>query len=160
MRSILVGMMGLSLLAMSTGCPSDNNNTPDAGSCTCTPPKAEQVSYDHVSSGLGAENAQDALDELAARPVAEAPIEGRLQLVDTAVTNTGAALILLSQPCPQPTDIALGGGCGLMSTPGTKLLATTLTAAPNAGYSCNYEQPAGNMEQVHITVMCLHKAGQ
>lgn len=153
MRCIaLVGMMGLSMLA---GCPSDNNSQPDAGNCSCAPPTALQVTYDKTSSMLGATNVQDAVDELAARPLPEAPIEGRLEFVDQAVTNTGITLPAFEQPCPHPTDIALGGGCGPMFAAGTRLLGTTLEAH---GYGCNYEQPASNTEAPHITVMCLHKA--
>jgi len=147
--------LSLVVLGVVGGCDDDDPALPDAGSCTCEPPTAVEVTYDKASSPLGADNVQDAVDELAARPLAEAPVAGRLQLVSAEVDNPGLSFITVSLSCPAAGDIAIGGACGPLLTPGAQLRGTGLDTN---SYGCIYEQPVGNTDKPFLSVMCLHQA--
>lgn len=151
--SSLMGVVLFGTVALvGAGCPSDDDDggaRADSGQCECPTPTALQVSYDKTSSQLGADNVQDAVDELAARP-AEPPLAGRLTRIAVQVDNSGMEFLNISLSCPAATDVALGGGCGLIS--GATLTSTSLG---ENRYSCNYKQLMGTVEKPLLTVMCL-----
>ncbi len=69
-RVALVGILGGLVMA---ACDRD----PEGADCVCQPQTALETAFDNASSTLGADNVQDALDELAARP-----LPGRTYLTD------------------------------------------------------------------------------
>src|SRR5262245_23646847 len=76
-------------LLVAAACSDNGTSQADAqGACTCT---AERVSYDHSTSTLGANNVQDAVDELAARPIPEPPVGPRIQTIVVPFTLTDQA---------------------------------------------------------------------
>jgi hypothetical protein len=145
-------MASLVCLALLAGCPGDDDQPQvDGGQCSCPAPTAQKVTYDPASSMLGAENVQDALDELATRPKeAEPPLTGRLTRLTATPDNPGLVNQDFQIKCPAG-DIALGGGCGLLLD--GKLNNTFLMAD---GYACAYDQPQGNTNKPTIQVMCFH----
>jgi hypothetical protein len=149
-------VLGLTLLI--AGCPADDNDQDAAAQCTCQPETALQTSYDNASSGLGAENVQDALDELADRPIAELPIGGRLQMIQQTLPNDGSVRPQPELDCPDMEhDIALSGTCGAVE--GATLRGSgLLNGATVASFFCSYEQPAGNTDDILVTILCLRNA--
>lgn len=143
--------LGIGLLI--AGCSSDTGSD---GSCSCEPKAALETKYDNMSSMLGAENVQDALDELAARPVAEAPVGPRMIIVEEETPNTGADVISANGGCPdQAHDVALGGACIMPPLPGVALVGSILG---EGGYACKWRQPMGNTDPVTVQVRCLLNA--
>jgi hypothetical protein len=77
----------------------------------CEPETALETPYDNRSSTLGAENVQDAVDELAARPVAEAPLAGRLFLRGwNELTDPTTPNVIVTSECDS-TAIAISVQC-------------------------------------------------
>jgi hypothetical protein len=151
MRALLASLMFVAACDGSSATAADS-----ATSCTC---KALGVSFDKTSSGLGAMNVQDALDELAARPVAEAPVGGRIQTVVKTFPNPGTkGGVSQTLDCPDPAhDIALGGACGFVDN--ATLGETIITNdASHASYACSWLQPNGSPSNMRVTVVCLTKA--
>ncbi len=87
MRKIFVGVIVAVAFA---GCGESNDVTPLDGSCSCSTAPAVEVAFDNASSMLGASNVQDAIDELASRPVAEVPVGSRIEtLSQSSRTEAG-----------------------------------------------------------------------
>jgi hypothetical protein len=77
--------------------------------CPCPPQTALETSFDNASSTLGAENVQDALDELAARPVA-----GRMYVTDWQYIDATLAGVSIGVLCNDSmNDIPLSVTCEL-----------------------------------------------
>lgn len=160
--SRMTSLSGAVLLLCLVGCPGngdDDQPLADSGQCQCPTPTAVTTTYDNQSSQLGAENVQDALDELAARPVAEAPVAGRIEKVVMKVDNPGTANLDLKVSCPRLTDIAIGGGCGQIIDSGASLQGFELQRASvdfPAAQRCMYAQPPGpKANQIELSVLCL-----
>ncbi len=88
------------------GCDRD----PSGADCVCEPQTALETPFDNGPSGLGAENVQDALDELAARPLA-----GRLYFTNwfsaDPVMTPGVGV---GTTCDEnPGHVALSASCEL-----------------------------------------------
>jgi hypothetical protein len=82
----------------------------DASSQSCRA-TALDVDYDNSYGGLGAENVQDAIDELAARPLAEEPLERRMYFSGGEGVFGGApGLYSIVAACDEG-DLALSGSC-------------------------------------------------
>lgn len=148
--------MRLSLLSIVlplalSGCPSDSGSTTDANEHTHA---ALETTYDRTSSTLGAANVQDALDELAARPIAEAPLASRLELVVETFPNNKQTLQNEHARCPDEAhDIALSGSCFGASV---SSIATTLLGVST--YECRINQTAGSTDMLEVRVLCLRNA--
>ena len=146
------------LLALSVVACSDNGNNPqiDAqGACTCT---AEGVSYDHTTSSLGAANVQDAVDELAARPIPEPPVGPRIKtiVVPFTVTNQPPGGIEKSAACDnEARDIVLGGACGFVSSSNPLVSTAINNSSTEAKFTCGYTVPATVSATSSVTVVCL-----
>jgi hypothetical protein len=148
----------LPLLVIATGC-SDNggSTTSDAASCSCT---ALQVAFDKTSSMLGASNVQDAIDEVAARPIAEPPVGDRIKTIVQVFPNPGTmGGVEQTLACPDPRhDVALGGACGGGGTR-AQLVETRINNDTNvASYTCGWSQPTGGSDAMRVTVVCLTQA--
>jgi hypothetical protein len=77
---------------------------------------ALEVDYDNSYGGLGAENVQDAIDELAARPLAEEPLERRMYFSRSAGVFGGEpGLYSIVAACDEG-DLAISGSCGTNKT--------------------------------------------
>jgi hypothetical protein len=130
----------------------------NGAACTCT---AASVPYDHASSGLAADNVQDAVDELASRPIAEAPVDPRIKTITVPFTLTSqpAGEISKTAACSnEATDVVLGGACGYVGTQNF-LLATTITnSQTEAKFVCSYTVPATLNATSSVTVVCLTDA--
>jgi hypothetical protein len=152
MRQVMVVVSVLALAFSACG-DDDDGATTDGGECTCPTPSAQQINFDNGTSTLGAENVQDALDELAQRPLGEPSLAGRITQMEKELDNAGGEILSGSISCPEG-DIALGGGCGFLLGGGV------LTSAGGGGgiYGCSYQQPAGNTAKPTISVMCFHPA--
>ncbi len=138
----------------------DSGNTPaDAqGACTCT---AETVSYDHATSSLGATNVQDAVDELAARPIPEPPVGPRLKtiVVPFTLTNQAPGGISKTAACPDESkDVALGGACGFVGPRNFIGSTSVLNSSTEAKFSCGYDVPETITATSSVTVVCLTNA--
>lgn len=149
------------LLALSTllvvSCSDGGQTTTDGALCAC---KAVEVAFDKTSSPLGAVNVQDAIDELAARPLPEPPIGGRLKTVVQVFPNPGTmGGVSQTVSCPDAAhDIALGGACG-GGGDNAQLQETRITNDANAAsYTCSWSQPNGGSETMRVTVVCLTQA--
>lgn len=143
-------------IAVVLGCSDSGASVADAGGYTC---KALQVSFDKNSSALGASNVQDAIDELAERPVAETPIGGRIKTIDKFFPNPGThGGVSQVAECDDPRhDLALGGACGYVD--GATLAETTLlNEEGNASYRCGWMQLEGSSTKLRVTVVCLQGA--
>jgi hypothetical protein len=143
------------LLLLFLGCD-DSPSRSDAGACAC---EAVTTSFDNASSPLGADNVQDAIDELAARPIPEAPVGSRIETITRTFANSGSAGgITRTAECPMPTrDLALGGGCSVVDT--ASLVGTAVVNdAASAAYSCSWLQSASSQTMLGVTVVCLRNA--
>ncbi len=143
-------------VVMFAACDGDGAQTNDAASCTC---KALNVSFDKTSSGLGASNVQDAIDELAARPIPEAPVGGRIQTVVRTFPNPGTkGAVSQIAECPDPShDIAIGGACSFVD--GATLVGTAINNdSTHASYLCGWLQPDGSPTNMGVSVVCLTMA--
>ncbi len=139
---------------------SDGGNTPaDAqGACTCT---AETVSYDHATSSLGATNVQDAVDELAARPIPEPPVGPRLKtiVVPFTLTNQAPGGVEKSAACDnEARDIVLGGSCGFVGSSNFLVRTDIANSTTEARFTCGYTVPATITASSLVTVVCLTNA--
>jgi hypothetical protein len=143
-------------LTMLLSCSDNAQMTADAGACMC---KAAQVSFDKASSTLGATNVQDALDELAARPIAEPPIATRIKIVDKGVPNPKTSgNVEATADCPNPGhDMAIGGGCGFVDSASINE-AVLVNDATHASYRCGWSQPTGSSTLMSVSVVCLLNA--
>lgn len=145
----------LQLLALVplVSCSDGNAVSTDAGTCAC---KAIQTSFDKGTSTLGATNVQDAIDELAARPVAEAPIGSRIRTIDKVFPNPGThGGVGQKLSCADPVhDLAIGGACGFVDN--AELVETTIeNDATRASYGCSWLQRDGSTSSMRVTVVCL-----
>lgn len=143
----------LLVFAVATGCQNDSATMPDAAA---TPQTALATFYDKSSSTLGASNVQDAIDELAARPIAEPPLGPRLQLVVKSFPkvddSTAQSEVLY---CPDKEhDIALGGSCG----GGGNMSQISDTILSASAYACRWVHPKGPDDSYEIRVRCLTNA--
>ncbi len=146
----LLGVLAVSLLVV--GCEAEDGDD----ECSCEARPALETPYDNMSSMLGAANVQDALDELAGRPVAEASVGSRLVIVEKETPNTGGEIMSANASCPDVEhDLALGGACWTQPLPGVALAGSDLG---EAGYSCTWHQPMDNVEVVKVSVRCLRNA--
>lgn len=157
-----------------SGCaaPEESGNS----MCECGFQSALQTSYDHESSTLGAENVQDAVDELAteasamatllesqdsrmaaleARPIAESAVSGRLELLAVESVNDGTALVSATANCPTTTDVPISGSCDAIPT-GSLLGTAIVFNATQAAFQCVWSQPLGTTDALRVRVMCLH----
>jgi hypothetical protein len=145
----------LALLVIASACSDDGGSTTsDASSCLC---KALEVAFDKSSSTLGATNVQDAIDEIAARPAAEAPVGGRIKTLVQVFPNPGTmGGVTQTLSCSDPAhDLALGGACGGGGT-NAQLRETRINNDTNmASYTCAWSQPTGGTEAMRVTVVCL-----
>src|SRR5262249_12313923 len=147
----------LPLLIFVVACDGSSTSTSDAtAACNC---KALNVSFDKASSGLGAANVQDAIDELAARPLPEPAVGGRIQTIIKAFPNPGThGGITLTADCADTAhDVALGGACGF-DFGGTIVETRVTNDETHASYTCGWDQPTGGTQNVSVTVVCLTKA--
>ena len=128
----------------------------DAGTCSCA---AATTTFDNTSSALGAENVQDAVDELAARPIAEPPVGSRIETITRVFTNPGTAgAVTQVASCPMPArDLALGGACGFVFN-GLLVETRISNEASQASYACGWDQPSGGTGNMTVTVVCLRNA--
>jgi hypothetical protein len=143
------------LLLLFLGCD-DSPSRSDAGACAC---EAVTTSFDNASSSLGADNVQDAIDELAARPIPEAPVGSRIETITRTFANSGSAGgVSRTADCPDPAhDLALGGGCSFAD--GANLVATGVSNdATHASFSCSWVQDAPSQTMLAVTVVCLRNA--
>lgn len=143
----------LGLLVVVVAC-SDDGGSMDAAV------RALDVAFDKSSSTLGATNVQDALDELAQRPVAEAPVGPRIKTVVDVKPNPGTAgTALHTASCPDPVhDLALGGACPFGGD-GAELAGSDLSNDTNlAQYTCAWRQPSGASGNMRAVVTCLTAA--
>src|SRR5688572_31677801 len=104
MRTLVVALAVLPGI-LSSACERD----PQGADCVCQPQTALGTPFDNGSSMLGAGNVQDALDELAARPLA-----GSMYFTDWSEGEpaAGVAGFVISRPCnDNPGDIALSVTC-------------------------------------------------
>lgn len=138
-------------LFLLTGCPSDNNSTTEDAQHAHS---AIETKYDKTSSMLGADNVQDALDELATRREGEPPLASRLELVVKTFKNNGKDFQYDSADCPDKDhDLALSGSCGRL--PFTTISSTELA---QAAFACAMHQPPGTTEDLEVRVLCLRNA--
>ena len=155
-----VRFLCLVVLSVAAACSDDGNNAQiDAqGACTCT---AEGVSYDHTSSNLGAANVQDAVDELAARPIPEPAVGPRIRTIVVPFTLTDQAPGGISKTAAcsdESKDIVLGGACGYVG-PRNFLGSTSIVNSSNeAKFSCGYDVPETISATSSVTVVCLSNA--
>lgn len=141
-----------SVLALAVG--ACNGSDTAGGACECEQ-TALATAYDHASSSLGAENVQDAIDELAGRPT-DQPIGPRLVLIETITENDGTEFVGGGAACPdRDHDVALGGSCEVDYVLGREFLGSTLT---DLGFSCAWKQPLGSTEPLRVSVRCLRNA--
>ena len=140
--------------ALLLGACDSAGGTPDTvGQCGCESGEqtALQTRYDPSSSTLGAENVQDAIDELAARQTAEQVIAERVVRVQETAQNPGTVEFDATLDCPDPDhDLAIGGGCD-------EVIGGTLRGQGlfGGGIVCRYKQSASNTATARITVVCL-----
>lgn len=160
-----------------TGCPIDGNTT-DAGQCACPTPTAAQISYvvPDADAGISATNVEQALDQLAARPIAEPPIGSRIITLsqnvspDSSLSNTTRLIGQLS--CPDPVhDVAIGGACGehpnaltdsaaALQSAGVENGPNPVGGAARAQQFCDYKQtqPPAVGAKVGVNLVCLRNA--
>jgi hypothetical protein len=140
------------------GCPGDDNGAADSGQCMCPAPTAQQVSYDNMSSELGAENVQDAIDELEARPT-EAPVIPRLATISMQKTFPGETSGSAAANCPTPGDYAVSGFCRTFNSSNVTITGTEIVNGGGmALFACDFKQVAGTMDPITVGVVCLHAA--
>jgi hypothetical protein len=147
--------MILLMAVLAFGCNGTDAQT-DAGACSC---QAVSTSFDNASSSLGADNVQDAIDELAARPVAEPPIGERIETVTRVFSNPGTiGAVTQTAQCPTPArDLALGGACGFVFS--AALVETRIANGTNdASYACGWDQSTAGSGNMSVTVVCLRNA--
>jgi hypothetical protein len=146
-------------LFVAAACSDNGTAQTDAqGACTCT---AETVSYDHSSSTLGASNVQDAVDELAARPIPEPPIGPRVKtiVVPFTLTDQAPGIISKAAACPnESVDVVLGGACGAVGTTNYLLRTDIANSSTEAKFSCGYAIPETITATSSVTVVCLANA--
>lgn len=135
-----------------TGCPDDTTAAPDAA---VAPQTALQTPYNKQSSTLGAVNVQDAIDELAQRPIAEAAIGSRLELVVREFPNNNMTYQQELLYCPDKDhDIAMSGSCNSLAR--TAALRSTILGP--ASFYCEWSQLEGNTGNYDVRVLCLRNA--
>lgn len=143
----------IATLGAVTGCPDDTTASPDAAA---VPQTALATPYDKRSSTLGATNVQDAIDELAQRPLAEAPLVGRLEFVAKDFPNKGGVSQTEEATCPDPMhDFAISGSCRTNTNIGTTLTGFTLGESK---YVCDWRQDPRNDDHYQVWVLCLRNA--
>jgi len=150
----------LLVLSVAAACSDDGNNSPiDAqGACTCT---AETVSYDHTTSTLGANNVQDAVDELAARPIPESPVGPRIKTIVVPFTLTDQApggVEKFATCTNEATDVVLGGACGFVGSANYLGSTRIINSSTEAKFSCGYTIPETISANSSVTVVCLTNA--
>jgi hypothetical protein len=147
----------LAVIIAVTACSDGAGNEGDGGVCAC---RAIQVSFDRASSTLGAMNVQDAIDELAARPVPEAAVGGRIRTIVRTFENPGTARVEKTATCDDPAhDVALGGGCAFASTPDNSAIVRSIPRnEPEPSFTCAWSQPAGTQDTLFVYVVCLSQA--
>ncbi len=155
MRLVSLGLM------LGVAACSDNGSTPqiDAqGACTCT---AQTVSYDKSTSNLGAVNVQDAIDELAARPIPEPPVGPRIKtiVVPFTLTNQAPGGVEKFATCTnEATDVVLGGACGFVGSANYLGSTRIINSTTEAKFSCGYTIPEMITATSSVTVVCLTSA--
>lgn len=90
-------------LVIMAGC----ETTPGESECTTS---AHAVTYEPAAT-LASANVQDALDELAARPIPERPLAQRMYRRETGSFTSAAGPYSLELPCDEPGHLALSGSC-------------------------------------------------
>jgi hypothetical protein len=144
---------GLALLVTLGACSNNGSSPagPDAGTV-----RALQVSFDKATSTLGATNVQDALDELAARPIAEAPIGSRIKTIVKPMPFPGlSGSVTLMADCSDPShDVALGGACGFIDA-ATLVQTSIANDATHASFVCGWSKAGPGAGNTSVTVVCL-----
>jgi hypothetical protein len=155
LRNLIVSLFLVSI----AGCPDESKTEPtsDAAPHTHSLQSALQTPYDKASSKLGADNVQDALDELAERPLAEAPLGMRLYWHTVSFTDTKES-VELKATCPiSDKDVVIGGAC---LPPIAKATLLGSDFGPNGSYfKCSYRQEVGSpVSEFGIDIVCLKDA--
>src|SRR6266508_4378115 len=137
----LLSLVLLSSLAIACdddpGDTSDDSGTQaDAGSCVCTDPAAQMVTYDPEPSGLASDNVQEALDELAM--IARADVLTRINRIQQpSESGPGVEVFGTTATCPGEQDVALGGSCD-GSDDSAVMISTILSVR---SFTCSWRKP-------------------
>lgn len=145
---------------LALGACADDGTDPGVDSvalCDCPELAAANVTYDNVASGLSGTNAQDAVDELAARPAPVPDAVGRISIEEmTATSAMSGSQHVLGVSCPTGGSRAMGGACSAGAAVGPiSILETRITAA---GFSCLWNKPDGEAIEFTAQVTCLAPA--